>query len=170
MLIIREAEISDAAALQQYLHQLMTESGHSPIYPGEFKRTVAEQEDILKAFKSEQNSICFVADLDGAIVGEINLKGYPRRALRHGAFLGMSVAIAHRRKGIGQELLEYALSWAVANAIERVDLTVLVSNKSAISLYERNGFIREGERKDFVKLPDGYVDDLLMVKFLSKAV
>jgi RimJ/RimL family protein N-acetyltransferase len=170
MILIREAEISDAPALHQFLHQLMTEVGHSPIYPREFKRTVAEQEGILKTFKSEPNSICLIATLDGAIVGEINLKGYQRQALRHGTFLGMSVAAAHRRKGLGQELVRHALEWAAANAIERVDLTVLASNEGAIKLYIKNGFLQEGKRKTFVKLPGGYMDDILMVKFLSQAV
>ena len=169
MVQIRQAQTKDAAKLRHYLLRLMSETDHnSPTLPGEFQRTVEEQEKILQAFSNEQNSCYFLAEIDSELVGELNLRGYQRAALQHGCFLGMSVTSQYRRKGIGQALLAQALAWAESlERIERVDLAVLATNIGAIKLYQENGFIEEGRRKHFVKLPSGYVDDILMVKFLK---
>lgn len=99
MLLIREATTTDAEVLQRYLVRLMGEPGHnSPLWPGEFERTVSEQAQLLSAFSTEENSLYLLALEEDEIVGELNLRGYKRKALRHGAFLGMSVRIDFRRK------------------------------------------------------------------------
>jgi RimJ/RimL family protein N-acetyltransferase len=46
-------------------------------------------------------------------------------------------------------------------------LAVLANNQGAIQLYQANGFIVEGHRTKFVKFPTGFVDDILMVKFIK---
>ena len=48
--------------------------------------------------------------------------------------------------------------------IERVELTVYVSNKRAIRLYESVGFVREGVKRKGRKLDGVYEDVLMMAK------
>lgn len=169
MVQIREAKIEDSERLLKYLAKLLSEPDHcSPSLPGEFQRSLSEQRKILQTFQDEPNSIYLIAEDDSQIIGELNLKGYQRLALKHGTFLGMSVNREHRKQGIGKALLEYALNWAKATQlIERVELAVLASNESAIKLYHSNGFVEEGRRKRMVKIGDYYIDDILMVKILQ---
>ena len=56
-------------------------------------------------------------------------------AVKCGYLIGIYVKQGFRSKGIGQELLEVALSWS-----RRLTLTVYEKNKSAIKFFERNEF------------------------------
>jgi putative acetyltransferase len=73
------------------------------------------------------------------------------------------VSKPHRRQGLGWALLEEAVAWAQASAVEKLELHVFPHNEPAIRLYERFGFEREGFRKRHYRRADGgYVDAILM--------
>ena len=46
--------------------------------------------------------------------------------------------------------------------LEKLWLQILAGNKQAIALYKKLGFEEEGRQKNFVKTPEGYLDNLLM--------
>jgi RimJ/RimL family protein N-acetyltransferase len=54
------------------------------------------------------------------------------------------------------------LSQVFAKTLKRVELEVFASNKIAIGLYEREGFVIEG-RKRFARFLDGAEDDILIM-------
>ena len=56
------------------------------------------------------------------------------------------------------------LEWALEHpTIEKVCLSVFVSNAPGLALYRKMGFLEEGRRRDQAKLtPDRYVDEILM--------
>ena len=66
-----------------------------------------------------------------------------------------------QRQGIGQELLDYCIDYAIHQGCETVSLEVRVNNQNAISLYERNGFINAAVREKYYE--DG-TDAYLMIK------
>ena len=72
------------------------------------------------------------------------------------------VAAGHRRRGIGQALLEQAVAWARAAGVRKLELHVFPWNEPAIRLYERFGYEREGLRRDHYRRDDEYVDAILM--------
>jgi RimJ/RimL family protein N-acetyltransferase len=78
------------------------------------------------------------------------------------ADLGLMVAASHRRRGIGQALLEHAVDWARASAIRKLELHVFPWNTPAIALYEGFGFVREGFRREHYRRGDEFVDAILM--------
>jgi ribosomal protein S18 acetylase RimI-like enzyme len=57
-----------------------------------------------------------------------------------GYLLGMGIAKEYRDRGIGSQLLERTLSWAVAKNLETIALVVYAHNARAIALYEKFGF------------------------------
>ena len=59
----------------------------------------------------------------------------------------------YRRSGIGRNLLKSAIDGAVSRNCEFITLEVRESNKSAISLYESEGFEIAGKRKNFYSEP-----------------
>lgn len=77
----------------------------------------------------------------GNICGEINL-------------YTIAVATDKKGRGYGQVLLAHLINIAKANSAYFIGLEVRVSNVVAISLYEKNGFIRSGKRPDFYKKPN----------------
>ena len=68
-----------------------------------------------------------------------------------------------RGKGYGKEALLLCLQYTFESLnLRKISLDVLVENKTAIALYEKIGFIKEGIRKKHVFYDGKYWDILLM--------
>jgi putative acetyltransferase len=109
--------------------------------------------------------IPLVALHQGEVVGNISLEQYARIRQSHVGTIGMGVASAWQGKGIGTRLMAAAL--AVADDwmnLRRVELTVFADNEAAVRLYERFGFEREGQLRDYAVRDGTYVDALTMAR------
>lgn len=85
--------------------------------------------------KSEKNEICgFAGILINYDMGEI---------------MNIVVKKDKRQQGIGQELLNALIILAEKTGLESLILEVNEKNRSAIRLYEKNGFQEVGERKKY---------------------
>ncbi len=93
-----------------------------------------------------------LAEEDGHPIGTLSAYGGETRRMRHRAILAVGVVKAHWGKGIATALLEYALRWSREKQLRRIELTVHVSNRRAVEVYERCGFQVEGVRAE---LPPG---------------
>lgn len=65
----------------------------------------------------------------------------------------MAVATHWQRQGVGKRLLAAGLLWCRAQASEAVFLEVRESNRAAIALYERAGFLSVGNRPGYYREP-----------------
>lgn len=101
------------------------------------------------------NTIFLVAEEQNRILGYIGMY----LAVDEGEITNVAVDACERRRGIGAELLAEAKKEAQDHGITRIVLEVRVSNRSAISLYERSGFVTAGVRKGFYECPkeDAYI-------------
>ena len=106
----------------------------------------------------------FVAVNDGRVVGWCDICRMDRPVYRHAGVLGMGILKEFRGRGLGRRLILAALERAREVGIERVELTVYVSNKRAIRLYTSVGFVREGVKRKGRKLDGVYEDVLMMAK------
>ena len=110
-----------------------------------------------------------VAELDGRLAGYIRVK--PVTPLRENAhvlgIVGLAVAPANRRRGVASALLAAAEQHARARGARKLSLRVLSSNETAMRLYERRGFQREGTLRDEFCIGGRFVDDVLMAKHLA---
>lgn len=106
----------------------------------------------------------FVALKDGRVVGWCDICRMDRPTYRHAGVLGIGMLKEFRGQGLGRRLILAALERARQVGIERVELTVYVSNKRAIQLYESVGFVREGVKRKGRKLDGVYEDVLMMAK------
>lgn len=61
----------------------------------------------------------------------------------------VATAKAARGRGIGRSLIERAWQWARRNGRQRLYLEVRQTNRPAIRLYERLGFVRAGALPDY---------------------
>lgn len=104
-----------------------------------------------------------VAEAEGEIVGMLNCAGGKRRATRHAAELGMSIKAEWRGQGVGTLLMARAAEWAKGTGIiSRVQLYVSVENAPAIHLYEKFGFVVEGQLRRAYYRDGAYHDNLVM--------
>ena len=108
-----------------------------------------------------------VVELDGRIIGAVRLfAGMCGPKDRHVAELGIFVLPPYRGQGVGRRLMAYALDWAASQGLTKITLSVFATNRRAIRLYERFGFVLEGRRKMQYNMGGEYVDEILMAKFL----
>lgn len=70
-----------------------------------------------------------------------------------GEITNVAVKASHRRKGIGGMLLEKLYEEGSALDTCEYFLEVRESNEAAIALYARQGFVKEGIRKNFYEKP-----------------
>lgn len=169
-LLIREARPEDAGQLLARLQQLIAEPDiNIPLAPGEFNVTLEEERQILADYATAANSIFLVAEAGGEIIGDLSCKGGARQATRHAAVLGISVSQAWRGQGVGNALMNRAVTWAKQTGIvSRLELYVYVRNQAAIALYRKFGFEVEGQRRRVIYQNGEYLDDLIMALLLHK--
>ena len=158
---IRLARAEDAATLVQLGTTIGREDGGWLLTTSAW-RSVQEERRYLRALKRYPDAAVYVAEDDGRIVGRLSLARDQHPASAHVADLGLMVAATHRRRGIGQALLEEAVAWARERGVTKLELHVFPHNQAAIALYDRFGFEREGYRKRHDRRRDGYVDAILM--------
>jgi ribosomal protein S18 acetylase RimI-like enzyme len=108
----------------------------------------------------------------GAFDGEqlIGITGFNRmarkRASHRGELVQVYVESGYRGQNLGEKLLRHVLDYAFAQeGIEQVQLSVIASNKTAISLYEKLGFKSFGIQPHYFKVEDGYLDQQFMQVF-----
>ena len=122
------------------------------------------REYVLSNIKNEIPQ--FVALSEEEVIGWCDITPLSLAGFTHCGELGMGVRDSFRRMGIGTRLVEQTIQKAKEQGIERVELEVFRTNNPAIRLYEKIGFVVEGEKKKARKL-DGIYDNLvLMAKFI----
>jgi ribosomal protein S18 acetylase RimI-like enzyme len=163
---VRVANVHDAAAVLGLLRRVIGEPGvNIPLQPDEITATVEEQRAVIEELADEPRAVMLVAEIEGAIVGELSLRPMaPRRALAHVAVLGISVDAGWRGRGVGSALMTHAIAWAERAGYLRIELNVYARNTAAIRLYERFGFVLEGRRRKLIREGDVFLDDLVMAR------
>jgi RimJ/RimL family protein N-acetyltransferase len=169
MIGIRRAEPRDAESLVELAGEVGGEEGAWLLSTAEW-RSVADERRYVRAVRRHPDAAVFVAEADGRIVGRLSLARDVHPASRHVADLGLMVAAAYRRRGVGRALLEQAVAWADSVGVRKLELHVFPWNEPAVALYTSFGFEREGFRKGHY-LRDGVpVDAILMALQLDERV
>jgi putative acetyltransferase len=156
---LRRATPRDAAAFARIMADAEVQANLMQLpYPSveQWERRLADND------APGSTTLSLVAERDGEVIGSAGLHpvGQALRR-RHVAMLGISVARAHQRSGVGSALMaalvDYADRWG---QVLRIELTVFADNAGAIALYERNGFEHEGRARGYA-LRDGRYEDVL---------
>jgi putative acetyltransferase len=106
-----------------------------------------------------------VAELDGRVIGSINVQQNLRPRLMHSGKLGLMVHPDFWGQGVGSTLMAAALDVA-DNWLDllRLELEVYTHNSAAIHLYEKFGFVTEGTKRKAVFGHGRYFDGQIMAR------
>lgn len=102
--------------------------------------------------------VFLVALLGEEVVGYIGM----HHVVDEGYIANLAVRDDLRRQGVATALLKSLDEYAEEQDMEFITLEVRETNSEAIALYEKNGYRREGRRKDFYRSPRE--DGLIMTK------
>ena len=166
MIHIRQAEPGDAAALCGLSAAIGREEG-AWLLTTEMWRSVSDERRYLRSVRRHPDAAVYAVVDGDAIIGRLSLARDSHSASRHVADLGLMVAAAYRRRGIGRALLEQAVAWARTADVRKLELHVFPWNEPAIALYEAFGFAREGVRTGHYLRDGTEVDAILMAYRVS---
>ncbi len=165
---VRQATEKDASSFLKLWDALDTETEFMLFEPGERKETLESQKNKLGKATDSENIRILVLDVEGDNILGGFCAGRRSSNLRDRHVLHVVIGIREQYTGfrLGYKLLAELEQWALGKDIKRLELSVMVSNKRAISLYESLGFTLEGTKKNAVSLQSGYVDEHIMAKLI----
>ena len=109
---------------------------------------------------NQENNILLVAEIENDIVGYVVMY----TSLDEGEITNVAVKTDCRKKHIGDSLIKELKEISNNKGVKRIVLEVRVSNKAAISLYEKNKFKKLGTRKNFYEKPreDAFIMECIL--------
>jgi RimJ/RimL family protein N-acetyltransferase len=91
-----------------------------------------------------------VAEKDSEIIGDATLHFNNYGWQRHMAEIRCVVSRKYQRRGLGTALMRELVSRAVEKGVTKISATMMDTQKSAQKAFEKLGFRKEAELKDFV--------------------
>jgi RimJ/RimL family protein N-acetyltransferase len=163
---VRAFEVDDADAYVELLNRIDRETNFLLWEPGERSITSSMlRERSLQA--DREDTVRLLAVAKGELVGFLVAHRGPSQRVRHRADFAMGVCMDHQGQGIGRRLLVGLDSWAAEVGVRRLELTVMAHNHRAIALYERAGYVHEGNKRAAIRVGGHLVDELVMGKLLG---
>ncbi len=164
---IREVQPSDAEDIITLLKATFAEPGNNLLTEvGEFSMTIEQEQTFLTEQGLRPDWVGYVAvtkEKPTQVIGLVTAEGKQRRAIKHRASVGITIAQAWRGQGIGRALMRQVIKWAKeTEGITRLELEVLARNEVAVHLYERLGFEREGVIRRAIFRDGVYLEEYIM--------
>ena len=168
-LLIREAEVEDAAALESFLNRVSVETDFTSLDGDGILLTSEEMAIFLNKQASWDNQITLLAFLNDKIAGIVNITADQRKRVRHIGDLFIVIGKKYWNNGLGSLLLEEVVEWAQASGIlRRLQLTVQTRNQAAVHLYQKHGFVIEGRQERGAYIEEGeFIDVYLMGRLID---
>ena len=140
---LRPARAEDSPACRALVNDALAEFDLQP----DPDATDADLNDVVAHYAARGGDFVVLVNAMGAIVGTCGLypfessPGEPRTVELRKMYLSPTL----RGQGQGRRLLDWALVRARELGFRRVVLETSTKLRDAIALYERNGFVREGD-------------------------
>ena len=129
------------------------------------KVTVEQKNRWVKSIH-DRGVLWVLAEIEGELAGSLSLARHrDSEKTKHVRGLAMGVAREYRGMGVGSALMDYAVRWARKRKVKKIVLSVFSTNRKAIALYKKFGFVTEGTRKKQFLIQGKYVDEIMMGRF-----
>jgi GNAT superfamily N-acetyltransferase len=161
---IHQALKSDVQAVRQLRLEALRAhpEAFSSAYEVERERSLAEWEAQIERADG-RTGILFLAYVDQAPAGiAATFRGHSPKTQHSATLNGLYVCPAHRRQGIGTQLVQASIEWARARGVTVLKLAVSNGNVDAIRFYARHGFRVYGLEPRAIRVGDRDYDDLWM--------
>ena len=163
MMYIRRSKIEDANKMLKMLLELDKETKFMLLEPGERSTNITGIEAMINASINGDN-LLLAAEDEGEIVGFLSAQRGGARKIKHTAYIVIGIRKNFRGNGIGKKLFLELDLWAKENNVSRLELTVMCTNSIAKQLYEKNGFVVEGIKRNSIFMNGNYIDEYYMAK------
>lgn len=143
--IIREASITDAKELIEYLNLVGGQSNYLTFGANEFNLPVEQKEDFIRSVQNSNNEY-LIAISNEKVVGSICSSIFDNSHFKHNINFDVTVLKDCQGMGIGKALVGQFIDKVKVNPeISNIVIEVRSDNSNAIKLYEKLGFTKVGE-------------------------
>jgi RimJ/RimL family protein N-acetyltransferase len=84
----------------------------------------------------------------------------------HILHVGLHLQEPFRGLGIGPNLLDYGMEWAVEMGFKKLEANIFTINKRSLSMFRKAGFMEEGVRQNRIRMGKDFISEVLMGKVL----
>ena len=160
---IRRCELNDADNMLKMLLALDKETDYMMFEADERPKDINRVKDMINP-SINGDDLLLIAVEDENIIGFLSAqRGIPRK-IKHTAYIVIGIRKNFRGNGIGKKLFLELDLWAKENNVSRLELTVMCTNSIAKQLYEKNGFVVEGIKRNSIFMKGNYIDEYYMAK------
>ena len=129
-----------------------------------FSRFALEQY-ILNAerdiFTSRQLRLMIVKKADDGVIGSVDLFDFD--PVHHRAGIGILIDAEERRNGYATEAVSLLSTYAFKTlGLHQLYCNIEKDNHASIDLFEKSGFVRCGDKKEWLRRGDSFVDELIL--------
>ena len=169
LLILREPLESDAKEMIDYLNTVGGERDNLLFGKGEFRLTLEQEMEYIKKVGNDPNMRMILGFINNSIVSIAEIRSLSRKRIAHNSEIAISVKKDYWGNGIGSAVMEELIRFAKEHKeIKNISLGVKASNRNAIRLYEKFGFVKVGVHKDYFYINENYDDEWIMDFYLDK--
>ena len=132
------------------------------------KDTEAESEYISRIDRN--NNLLLVATSRGGVIGTLaafQANGGQRPETAHVLFIGLHLLEAYRGLGIGSQMLEYAMEWAIEHKFKKLEASIFTTNKRSLHVFTKAGFRQECTKLKKFRIGHDFIDEICMGKVLD---
>ncbi|GEM_PF-312223 len=158
MPLIRRVELRDSRGLLMMKKKLDRETTAMLFEPGERRLTEGDQLEQIRVLLRSSNSLIWVAESEGEIIGYLEATGGKVRRNQHTVYIVIGILEAYTGSGLGRRLFDHLFEWAARRQVLRAELTVQATNQRAYRLYRSVGFKLEGILKGALMVEGEPVD------------
>jgi RimJ/RimL family protein N-acetyltransferase len=167
MISVHEIIPDEAAAYWQLRQQIDRETEFLRFEPDDWLVTTQHVRGRLELMLATDNQTIFVAENEDQLIGFLWAGGGLYRNNHHKVHVILGVLQAYTGQGIGTQLLTACEGWARAHHLQRLELSVMTHNFTALALYHKLGFQIEGTTPYALCVDGKYIDLHYMSKVLT---
>ena len=165
-MIIRDIKMNDAIAFSEMQFALDKETEFMMYEADERIKDLRRTEAFIKQ-SIDGGNLLLIAEENENIVGFLSAERGKLKRIHHTAYIVVGIRKTYRGQGIGSNFFKNLDEWALQNNISRLELTVMCPNQIAKHLYEKNGFVVEGMKKNAMFVNGAYIDEFYMAKMIG---
>ena len=163
--IIENASENNACEILDLLKRTCVQSDFLLSYPEEIIFTVEQERDFLESKKVSNDEVLLCAKIDGKIIGTASINKIGNNyKVKHRAEFAVAIEKDFWNIGVGNKLSLACIESAKMSGYKQLELTVVSTNFSAISLYKKIGFVEYGRNPKGFLLKNGEWRELIQMR------
>ncbi len=163
---IRPAQTGDSCAIIDTVRSNAMERSY--VLMEHYGKDVESEREYISGLNIAKNLLIVAATGDEVVgcLAALQADAGRRSETAHILYVGLHLREVFRGIGIGPQLLDYAITWAVEKGFKKLEANIFTTNKRSLSMFTKAGFIEEGVRHNRIQVGREFIDEVLMGKLL----